>query len=201
MVALASQASFEEMAVSTSAAIEGVLSHMGIVVAPDLRVPAEDRAKAIDFFEHSGWNGNLVKRLIDFVKGLENVTASSRLHTLVEQGVITSAEFAAWKWIRNRLLHGTLPELSQQLIDNAHHVLTLFHRIVLHCIDFTGELRDYGEPNWPLVSCGRPISKTIPKEPAGCCALLAVPGRRIGTFAHLVCRMLLGVVRRRRPLR
>ena len=95
-----------------------------------------------------------MNRLTGLVRGLDAATSSSRLHALAHQGVITTEEVEAWRKLRNKLSHGTLPEFGQMRVDNAHHVLTLFHRLVLHCVGFSGELRDYGESDWPLVKCG-----------------------------------------------
>jgi hypothetical protein len=153
-VAVASQVSIEAMALSATTAIEGLTKDMGIEVPPEDRVSADDRSKALEFFAQSDWNETRVKRLKDLVNGLDAATAKSRLYQLAGRAVITDVEIRAWGEMRNKLAHGALPEFGQEMITNAHRVLTLFHKLVLHCIGFRGKLRDYGQLGWPLVECG-----------------------------------------------
>lgn len=132
--------------------VEGILS----TEFPNLAAPSEkeltDMDKAQQIIKESALGNGLKKRISSAIGGWKNPSATVKLKSLLESGIIEEREFKAWKELRNSSTHPKQPFSShlQKTFDLCDTVITLFYKLIFHTIGYKGRYTDYGTHGWPL---------------------------------------------------
>jgi hypothetical protein len=135
-------------AVILAAAVEGVLSSefAGLEVPPT--VSPDEQEAAIAVVEAASLSDSVRRRLLHRAKELTAVTPTAKLRALVTAGVCTKREVDSYLRLRNSHVHGgtVTARATPEGVDDLLSSLTLFHRLVLAAIGYSGPMRDYAPP-------------------------------------------------------
>jgi hypothetical protein len=107
--------------------------------------------ETISIINSSTIDPSLKNRISSAIGTWKQPSASTKIQNLVNSGLVTEDEFAAWKKARNPLAHADLPKCSdlQEYVDIGSKVLTLFYKLIFNCIAYNGPYVDYGAEGWP----------------------------------------------------
>lgn len=149
---LLASATFIEMeALALGIAMEGLVRRE----YDNLGRPSDDSCKEIEaviaFLQE--WEGppSLKRRIISSISGWKGTNPVNALRNLVEVGVVSEAQFSAWKKLRNTTAHGMEVKFSEVLVRECDLVYTAILRIIFSIIGYTGAYTDYATEGWPTV--------------------------------------------------
>lgn len=147
-----SEGSIEAKMLTLGIAVEGVLRE----AFPDLAKLPEQESKELEKARQVIDKSSLKKECKERIKGAicswTERSATDRLCSLVESGVIERNEVDAWKDIRHPSAHATLLDLRdlQKFTDLCHTVTVLFYKLIFHAIGYKGKYTNYSTHGWPL---------------------------------------------------
>lgn len=95
---------------------------------------------------------NIKERLLGAIKGWRQASPGGVLRQLVDRGVVSTDQFAAWRRIRNRAAHAASFPLDDETVRDCDLVLTAAHRILFDVLGYEGAYTDYGAIGWPIIN-------------------------------------------------
>lgn len=148
----ASGGSIEAQALTVAVAVEGVLRTEFPNFASPSEKELEELDKAQQIIKESALNNGLKKRIMGAIGAWKKPSATDKLSSLTQSGVIESAEYDAWKKLRHPSAHAAPPNLRdfQEFVDLCHIATVLFYKLIFHAIGYEGKYTNYGTHDWPL---------------------------------------------------
>ena len=94
---------------------------------------------------------SLISRVVSSVQNMSSMSASDKLHALVQSGALDEEDRKAWKRIRNRSAHGSFevnPSQMQSVLDDVFRLTTLIYKLVFLLIGYSGSYSNRAPRGW-----------------------------------------------------
>jgi len=149
---VSSTGAIEAQILNLAIAIEGMLNKFYAKTGALSKKQQRTLDEAKPIIKGSKIDSSLKKRILSTIGSWSKQSVSTKIQKLVDSGLVTENEYAAWKKARNPLAHGDLPKCTdlQEYVDLRSKVLTLFYKMIFNTIAYRGPYVDYCVDGWPM---------------------------------------------------
>ena len=142
----------ETIALLLGVAVEGILKEEKFknLVKQESTLLSEI-TRLIQHINSAPLDSSLISRVVSAVQNMSSMSASDKLHALVQSGALDEEDRKAWKRIRNRSAHGSFevnPKQMQSVLDDVFRLTTLIYKLVFLLIGYSGAYSNRAPRGW-----------------------------------------------------
>ena len=161
---------FTTHAMVVCASVEALLKPYSKNLEVSSGLSSDDKTSIVQFCKDQKFTENIINRLSGFMGGMESPSVDQVFRNWMDESFIgvTKKDHAAWKSLRNSVMHGqqilynTTKTKTQKSFDSLNRLRNLFNKIILHEAGYDGQFYDYA--NHENRTFGSPDSSSQSEE-------------------------------------
>jgi hypothetical protein len=151
--------SIENIALVQCVAIEGVLTEYFPAYGAPTESEIASMEKSVAVVNDADMDCDMRKRIVGLIATMRNQSPRKALKDLRDAGCISDGMVRAWNQ-RNSLAHGRILSAGglhsiQDVLDDSNTVLSLFYKLLLLYIGYSGRMYDYTPEGWTFLQAER----------------------------------------------